>query len=183
MPMMIAIGHPHPELVGKRNLAEGAVLEITPDDFSIYAILDRPTPHEVKECQTGRIRIGLVPAGDHTFLLIMRSGTLNWTDMPFTLGDDRDVLPPREPDTGYLVRYQLCDLTTRVCCALRMFTITPAFCTLLERQIDKLRRNLSSFTRDKHLAEIAAFYRRYPSQNHVVEAAMIVETGGMKFPR
>ena len=93
------------------------------------------------------------------------------------------MLPPRADNEGYLIHYTLSDLTTRIVCALRMFTITPAFATALEQQIEKLRRNLPSFTQQRHHAEIAAFYRRYPNQNQMVQAAMIVETAGMKFPR
>ena len=73
MPMTIAIGEPHPVLVGK-HVTEGTVLSIAPDDFGIYAILDHPNTREIQQSQTAGIRIGLAPAGDHTFFLILKPG-------------------------------------------------------------------------------------------------------------
>ena len=185
MPMIFAVGQPHPMLEGRR-IAAGVVLSISPEDFGICAILDQPTPREIHEYQ-GHLRIGLVPAGAHTFFLIMKPGDLHWTDAPYTLGsvppDQRSAWEPRDADRGYFVHFELCDLTTRRICALRAFTVTPAFSTVLESQIVKLYRNLPTFSLEKHKAEVAEFYRRYPDPNRMTDAAVIIETAGMQFPQ
>ena len=183
MPASIILGQPHPFLLDRR-LSEGALLIIFPGYLGICSILDRPTPHEINEHrQSHNMRIGLAPAGDHTCFVIMKVGNLNWADMPFTLGVDQpDLLPPREPDAGYVWHYELVDLAGIVH-SLGIFTVTPTFSALFEQQIAKLRKNLWMFSPAKHQAEIAAFYRHYPDQNRMTPAAIIIEKAGMRFPR
>ena len=185
IPPIIALGQPHPYLTGRR-LTEGVVLSIVRGDFAICAIYDHPTPTEIAAYQHDDLRVALVPAGDHTFFMMMKPGAQNWTDMPFALGlldpDQRDVLPPRDALNGYLIHFELVDLHSHVVHGLRLFTITPAFSFLLELQIAKLRRNLSRFSVGRHSDEIAAMYRRYPDANLMTKAAIIIETAGMTFP-
>ena len=182
MPAAIILGQPHPFLLDRR-LSTGTLLIMFPGYLGICSIFDRPTPHEISEHRQRNMRIGLAPAGDHTCFVIMKIGTLNWADMPFTLGIDQpDLLPPRAPNTGYAWHRELVDLAGIVH-SIGMFSVTPTFSALFEQQIAKLRKNLWMFSPAKHQAEVAAFYRRYPDQNGMAPAAIIIEQAGMAFPR
>ena len=162
------------------------MVSITPDDFTIVAAYDRPNWVEITEFQSGVIRIGLVPAGEHTVFFILRCGTLPWADMPFALGrlpDRRNVPVARSPTAGFFIHMELVDLTSHIVCAMHSFTVTPQFSEVLEDQISKQRANLANFSEEKYDAEIAAFYRRYPHQNDMPVGAIVFETAGMKFPK
>lgn len=181
-PMIIALGQPHP-LLDQRPMTEGVLLTITPDYFGIIAGYTHPTLSEITAHQRGPVDIGLAPGGDHTLFFIMRVGNV-WCDMPYALGilpeDQRNVLPDRRLDWGYLLHMELVDRASNMVVAMRAFTVTPTFSALLGQQIDRLRDNLPQFTKDKHLAEVAAFYRRF-DQSSLPQAALIIEQAGKSF--
>ena len=167
-------------------LPEGTRFEFNSAGPLLLHSYRKPTPREIRGARTGRMRFGLLPAGQHTLFLLYDGENLtgSWGDAPYAYGlvhgDFREV-PRAEPGQGLLMLSVLVDADSGVTHALRGTSLTPAFSAELTRLVDAQRAALPGFSAAKHEAEIAEAYQRWPRPEHMVAAATAVEIGGLPF--
>lgn len=167
---------------------EGAHFSVDAGGAILTFFYARPQPKEVEALAAGRIRFGVVPAGDHTlFLLCAVEGmTEGWVDAPYALGCVHPEMRRFEftdPDKGLVVTMMLVCARTGVLHGIRALTVTPQFTDALDAVIAGQRMRLGAFTRADHAAEVQAAYERWTTPAAMAAEAIVTETGGLPFHR
>lgn len=183
---LIAVGDRYPGFTLPRP--ESTQFQIDKGGPKLVFWFESPTAEEVRGARRGRMKLGLLPGGQHTlFLLVQCEGLLKgWADSPYAFGlvpPDWRAIPPRQPHQGWLFQVILADRRVGTIKALRNVSVTPAFSARLDAEVAKQRAALAEFSEAAHQREIDAVYRRYPDIAMMVKDAVITEEAGMPFPR
>lgn len=183
---LYAIGDVVPDWPGPQG--EGARFVFTNRGCLLHLHYRRPSPREVYGVRNSPMRVGLVPAGRHTLFLIydIPQTTNGWSDASFALG----LVPPdarpegRETDKeAWSLITLLTDARTGILHAARLSTMTPFFCTIMEKLVAQQRAALPEFTPAAHDKERRAAYRRWPRPQLMIHDALIWEQVGIPFER
>lgn len=151
------------------------------DHIELIATFSRLSSKDVRAWSRGRLRLGLLAAGDHTaFILYELDGFCSWSDAPFSVGltpaGGRD-LPPREPQQRRLLEITLLAADTAEIKALRVASLSPTWSAALEAEIARQMAALPQWSRQVHEAEIAAAYRRWTAAD-MAKASQLIEVAG-----
>ena len=138
---------------------------------------------EIHAARKAPVRIGLLRQGDALFLVADIKG-LATVDMPYDHAlppQHLRGLPERSLTAGFFISLILADTSTGTVRALRGFTVTPRFSSVMEAELAYLDGRVGapdwSYKRDVELA-----YRKWPTSNQMLASARIKETAGKPFP-
>ena len=153
------------------NRAEWRLSE---DGVELLLCMADPTEEEVQDVRTGRSKFALV-SGEHALILAYRFGSQPWSDTPWQATRQTDLtagLVDVPAGQRLLLTIVLVDSTTGILRAIRTTTWNADFAGAVSRAILRQLRNRSADAQGA--AEIAAWYRRYPTTKKLVEHADIV---------
>lgn len=153
--------------------SDGFQWSLSEDGAELFVFVDAPTTDEVESVRTGSGRFALI-AGDHALILAHRFGTMPWSDAPWQACRQIDRtagLIDVPPGQRLPVLVLLVDSTTGILRAIRLGTWDAAFAVAVSAAIRRQLRNQS--TNEQGAAEIAAWYREYPTPEALVERADI----------
>lgn len=186
MAYLISLGKQLPGWTGPRQ--ERGHFNIDFNGPRLDLCFRKPTAREIRGAQSGRVRLGIVPAGRHTafFLYDVEYATTGWADASYALGlltpEERE-LPKRASNEGWLMTLLMVDADTGIVHSLRQLTMTPAFSDRLDGIVEAQRAALPDFTPQAHFAEIDAAYRRWPKPSDMVEFSVATERAGLPFQK
>jgi len=150
---------------------------------------DGITQEEIDAIRTGKVRLALIPVGEHTIILAysIEGFTVGWSEAIFAMGRVHPDNRPYEhvPDgEGWLLSILLVERSTGIIKSMRAGTMTPLMTKRLQAALDRLTENVGSFTDEKHMAEIRTMYARYPDIGKMVrQESTVMETMGRPFPK
>ena len=153
----------------------------------VFLAYDRPTPAEEQRFAAAKMWLGLYKASVHTAVLVLGiPGMLapeGFGDAPFSAClNPEQKMPESEPNAGIVFTFVLADNNTGVVHGtLRTATISPEFTRLLYETHAEQRAHSGTFTLEKHHAEVAETYRRFPTPKAMLRDCLIVEPMGVPF--
>ena len=163
---------------------EGVRLILDASGLTLLSLYESPTAREIRVARTGKMRVGLLPIGMHTLMLLYDVDLLtnSWSDAPFALGAQgpgNRTLMARERGQGRLLMSIMADATSGMVHALRGLSLTPSFCDVLDDLVEAQRAALPTYTPQAYAAELNAAYARWPTSTAMVPHARIVERVGL----
>ncbi|MBN9525811.1 MAG: hypothetical protein J0H82_06400 [Alphaproteobacteria bacterium] len=178
----LEVGKRHPLV--RPGQPEGVTFGIGADGLYLLGVIGDPTPKEIRAWARGRLRLGVLPAGQHVaFLLYELDGFAPWSDAPYSLGLSHGRLPqPPRPEGAALMQLTLVDAATAGIKSLRVVSVSAALCAELWRALDGQASALPAYSEAARQAEVDAAYRRWPHSRDMVKAANLIEVAGILPP-
>jgi hypothetical protein len=136
------------------------------------------TAGNIDSFQKGEVSFGLFFEQNILFFLFRIDNFLDWSDLAFTihLSGEKSI----EDNGAYLpFNLVLVDSATHIIKALRVVTVSPTFRGLLSKIIHQ--QGGKHFDTIQYYQDIGNIYETYPSATAMLDYAVIVETGGVRF--
>lgn len=183
-PVVLAVGQPVPAVFRSQVPSEGGfALRLGRSALlTISGGVPEMTEKEAQAARKAPMTVGLLRHGDALFLCIGIPG-LGEFDLPY---DHRRVraqcrgIPDRKPHQGLALEFLPYDTKTGILKGLRLLSLTPEFCAVLEKEIVFLDKHVGSadwsYERDVRRA-----YQRWPNSKAMLGACTYVEQAGMPF--